>query len=143
MDLNQEIRVKECRLVPLANFKDERGELSVCNIHGSLPFEVRRVFWTYNINNGMERANHAHKSSHEVVFPLGGSWKVELDDGTDRQILHMDDASVGIYIPPMVWCRIFDFSEGAACLSLASDEYTPQDYINDYDEFLAVTQQGE
>lgn len=135
---NQDIIVKNCKLISLPNFKDDRGELCVCETEGVLPFDVKRVFWAYNINNGKERADHAHKSSHEVVFPIGGSWKVELDDGTNKQVVTMDDANVGIYIPPMVWCRIFDFSLGAACLSLASDKYTPEDYINDYEEFRTL-----
>ena len=69
-----------------------------------------------------------------VLFPIGGSFDIELDDGEVRQTLHMDDPSQGVFIPPFVWCRLMNFSPGAACISLASEEYLAEDYIYDYEE---------
>lgn len=139
MDKDTAIRVKNCRLVKLPTLTDERGSLSFGEGGVHLPFEVKRLFWTYNIKRGEQRSDHAHRSSRMVLFPIGGGWTIELDDGERKQTLRMNDPAVGIYIPPLVWCRIYDFDEGAACISLASDLYDAADYIHDYDEFLRLT----
>ena len=70
-----------------------------------------------------------------VLFPIGGSFDIELDDGEHKVVLHMDDPSQGVFIPPLVWCRLMNFTPNAACISLASEEYRSEDYIHDYDEF--------
>jgi hypothetical protein len=70
-----------------------------------------------------------------VLFPIGGSFDIELDDGEKQELLHMDDPSTGVFIPPLVWCKLMNFTRGAACISLASEEYEPDDYIHDYEEF--------
>lgn len=139
MDKDTAIRVKNCRLVVLPTVTDERGSLSFGEGGVHLPFEVKRLFWTYNIQAGAERSDHAHRTSRMVLFPIGGAWTIELDDGHEKQTLRMDDPGVGIYIPPLVWCRISDFDEHAACISLASDLYDADDYIHSYDEFLSLT----
>lgn len=138
MDKDTAIRVKNCRLVALPTITDERGSLTFGEGR-DWPFEVQRVFWTYDIKPGAQRSNHAHHTSQELLFPIGGAWTIELDDGYEKQTLRMDDPSVGIYIPPMVWTRIYDFDEGAACISLAGDPYDAADYIHSYDEFLSLT----
>lgn len=138
MDKDTVIRVKNCRLVALPTVTDERGSLTFGEKR-DWPFEVERVFWTYGIKPGAQRSNHAHHTSQEVLFPIGGGWTIELDDGHEKQTLRMDDPGVGIYIPPMVWTRISDFDKGAACISLASDRYNADDYIHSYDEFLSLT----
>lgn len=139
MDKDTAIRVKNCRLVVLPTIKDERGSLSFGEGGVHLPFEVKRLFWTYDIRPGAQRSDHAHRTSRMVLFPIGGAWTIELDDGHEKQTLRMDDPGVGIYIPPLVWCRISDFDKGAACISLASDLYDAADYIHSYDEFLSLT----
>ena len=138
MDKDTVIRVKNCRLVVLPTVTDERGSLTFGEKR-DWPFEVQRVFWTYGMKPGAQRSNHAHHTSQEVLFPIGGGWTIELDDGHEKQTLRMDDPGVGIYTPPMVWTRISDFDEGAACISLASDLYNAADYIHSYDEFLSLT----
>ena len=73
-----------------------------------------------------------------VLFPIGGSFDIELDDGEQKVILHMDDPSQGVFIPPLVWCRLTNFTKDAACISLASEEYRSEDYIHDYEEFIKL-----
>jgi hypothetical protein len=74
-----------------------------------------------------------------VLFPIGGSFDIEIDDGERQTLLHMDDPSQGVFIPPLVWCRLMNFTKDAACISLASEEYRAEDYIHDYEEFMKLT----
>ena len=126
---------KGCFLVQLPKVSDERGNLAFGESEQHIPFPIKRVFWTYNIKDGNMRGDHAHKTCEMVLFPIGGSFDIELDDGENKMVLHMDDSSQGVYIPPLVWCRLMNFTKEAACISLASEEYRSEDYIHDYDEF--------
>lgn len=128
-----------CFIVQLPMVSDTRGCLSFAEAERQIPFAIRRVFWTYNVQNDNMRGDHAHRTCEMVLFPIGGSFDIELDDGTSKVLLHMDDASRGVYIPPLVWCRLMNFTENAACISLASEEYRAEDYIHDYEEFKALT----
>ena len=103
------------------------------------PFPIKRIFWTYDIRDGNMRGDHAHRTCQMVLFPIGGSFDIELDDGCRRETLRMDDPSQGVFIPPLVWCRLMNFTPNAACISLASEEYRAEDYIHDYEEFIALT----
>ena len=126
---------KGCFLVQLPRVSDERGNLAFGEAEQHIPFPIKRVFWTYGIKEGNMRGDHAHKTCKMVLFPIGGSFDIELDDGENTLLLHMRDSSLGVYIPPLVWCRLMNFTENAACISLASEEYRSEDYIHDYDEF--------
>ena len=92
-----------------------------------------------DIRDGNMRGDHAHRTCQMVLFPIGGSFDIELDDGSRRETLRMDDPSQGVFIPPLVWCRLMNFTPNAACISLASEEYRAEDYIHDYEEFIALT----
>ena len=126
---------KGCFLVQLPRIADERGSLAFGEAERHIPFPVRRVFWTYSIKDGNIRGDHAHRTCEMVLFPIGGSFDIEIDDGESKVLLHMDDASQGVYIPPLVWCKLMNFTKDAACISLASEEYRSEDYIHDYEEF--------
>ena len=114
---------KGCFLVQLPKVSDLRGSLAFGEAEHHVPFPIKRVFWTYEI---------------QVLFPIGGSFDIELDDGENREVLHMDDPSQGVFIPPFVWCKLMNFSPNAACISLASEEYRREDYILDYEEFKSL-----
>lgn len=126
---------KGCFLVQFPKVSDERGNLAFGEAERHIPFAVRRIFWSYEVRDGNMRGDHAHRTCEMVLFPIGGSFDIELDDGEHRIVLHMDDPSQGIFIPPLVWCRLMNFTPNAACISLASEEYRAEDYIHDYDEF--------
>ena len=126
---------KGCFIVQLPKVSDERGNLAFGEAKRHIPFSIKRIFWTYDIKDGNMRGDHAHKTCEMVLFPIGGSFDIELDDGENKIVLHMDDSSRGVYIPPLVWCRLMNFTTEAACISLASEEYRSEDYIHDYDEF--------
>ncbi len=126
---------KGCFLVQLPTISDLRGSLAFGEAERHIPFQIRRVFWTYDIKDGNMRGDHAHRTCEMVLFPIGGSFDIEIDDGERHEVLHMDDASLGVYIPPLVWCRLTNFTKDAACISLASEEYRAEDYIHDYEDF--------
>ena len=130
---------KGCFMVQLPKISDERGSLAFGEAERHIPFSIRRIFWTYDIQGESIRGDHAHRSCGMVLFPIGGSFDIEIDDGERREVLHMDDASLGVYIPPLVWCRLMNFTRNAACISLASEEYKAEDYIHDYEEFVRLT----
>lgn len=126
---------KGCYIVRLPNVSDERGSLAFGEAERHIPFPIRRVFWTYDIQGDNMRGDHAHRSCQMVLFPIGGSFDIEIDDGERQTLLHMDDPSKGVFIPPLVWCRLMNFTKGAACISLASEEYRAEDYIYNKEEF--------
>lgn len=128
-------------MVQLPSISDARGSLAFAEAEQHIPFAIRRVFWTYSVQDNSMRGDHAHRTCEMVLFPIGGSFDIEVDDGEHTELLHMDDASLGIYIPPMVWCRLMNFTEHAACISLASEEYRAEDYIHDYEEFKRLASQ--
>ena len=133
---------KGCFMVQLPKISDERGTLTFGEAERHIPFPIKRIFWTYNIKGSNMRGDHAHRTCEMVLFPVGGSFDIEIDDGEKREVLHMDDPSQGVYIPPLVWCRLMNFTPDAACISLASEEYRAEDYIHDFEEFLKLRNEG-
>ena len=129
---------KGCFIVQLPNVSDERGSLAFGEAEHHIPFPTKRVFWTYDIQGDNMRGDHAHRTCQMVLFPIGGSFDIEIDDGERQTLLHMDDPSQGVFIPPLVWCRLMNFTKDAACISLASEEYRAEDYIHDYEEFIRL-----
>lgn len=129
---------KGCFIVQLPNVSDERGSLAFGEAEHHIPFPIKRVFWTYDIQGDNMRGDHAHRTCQMVLFPIGGSFDIEIDDGERQTLLHMDDPSQGVFIPPLVWCRLMNFTKDAACISLASEEYRAEDYIHDYEEFIRL-----
>ena len=139
MSLNTTLQLpKGCFIVQLPKISDQRGSLAFGEAERHIPFPIRRIFWTYDIKDGNLRGDHAHRTCEMVLFPIGGGFDIELDDGVMRQMLHMEDPSEGVFIPPLVWCKLTNFTMGAACISLASEEYSSEDYIHDYEEFLML-----
>lgn len=139
MSLNTELRLpKGCFIVQFPKIADQRGCLAFGEGERHIPFSIKRIFWTYNIQDGNMRGDHAHRTCEMVLFPIGGSFDIELDDGENKTVLHMDDPSRGVFIPPLVWCRLMNFTKDAACISLASEEYRAEDYIYDYKEFKGI-----
>lgn len=127
---------KGCKLVSLPNVVDARGMLAYGESMKEIPFEIKRVFWTYDITDDHSRGNHAHRTCSMVLFPIGGSFRVLLDDGDVKVTLLMDKPNVGILIPPGIWSIQSDFTQYASCVCLASDFYDADDYIHSYEEFL-------
>lgn len=122
------------RMVDVPCVVDDRGAL--CFVEGgSFVFDVKRVFWVYGVKEGQTRGNHAHETCAEVVFPVSGSFDIEVDDGKHSAVYHMDSPSRGVLIPAKVWCCLKNFSNDAVCVVLASQEYDASGYIHDYEIF--------
>ena len=103
-----------------------------------VPFNIARVYWTYDIPGGGRRGGHAHRSCEEVLVAVSGSFDVELFDGHEHKTFHLNHPYQGLYIGTNIWRTLEDFSSGAVCLVLASEKYDEEEYIYDYDEFLQI-----
>lgn len=125
-----------CRLIHLPRIADERGSLSFLQGQESIPFSVERVFWIWDVQPGMTRGGHAHRTCAEVVFPLKGAFTMHIDDGRSQAQVTMNDSTCGILIPAGVWCCLTDFEDGTLCLAVASQPYDAAGYINNHDDFL-------
>jgi len=121
-------------IVEIPRFSDPRGSLSFAEWR-HLPFDVQRVFWIYDVKEGMTRGGHAHCECAEVVFAVSGSFDMFVDNGEETAVFHIDDPSKGIYIGKSVWCELRNFAPGTVCVVVASVPYMKDGYINDYEEF--------
>ena len=126
----------KCRIVDLPKIIDPRGNLTVAEQTIEVPFNIARVYWTYDIPSGEYRGGHAHKTCEEMIVAVSGSFNVTLDDGQERKTYHLNHPYQGLYVGTGVWRTLDDFSSGAVCLVLASHLFEEEDYIREYDEFL-------
>lgn len=127
------------KIIDLPKIADPRGNLTVVEQLNQVPFEIARVYWTYDIPGGGRRGGHAHRTCEEVVIAVSGSFDVELFDGKERHVYHLNHPYQGLYIGTGVWRTLEDFSSGAVCLVVASELFDEEEYIYDYDEFLKFT----
>jgi hypothetical protein len=119
----------------LPKIPDARGNLTFIESGRHLPFEFKRVYYLYDVPGGSERGGHAHRTLHQFLIAMSGSFDVILDAGHGRQRFHLNRSYYGLYIAPMVWREIENFSSGSVCLALVSDFFSEADYIRDYDEY--------
>ena len=129
--------VDACRLIDLPKIHDPRGNLTYIEGGSHVPFRIERVYYLYDVPGGSERGGHAHKGLHQLIVAMSGSFDVLIDDGTQRRRIHLSRSYYGLYICPMIWRELDNFSSGAVCLVLASNRYDESDYYRDYPEFLA------
>lgn len=127
------------RTTRLTGFNDHRGVLTVGETPAGLPFQVERFFIVSNVPEGEPRGIHAHKECHQFLVCVAGSVKALFDDGSVREVISLDEPNIGLHMPPLTWGAQYDFSSDAVLLVLASHRYAPEDYIHEYDEFLAAT----
>lgn len=125
-----------CKLIDFPRVSDPRGNLTFIEGTRHVPFEIARVYYLYDVPGGASRAGHAHKALHQVLVAMSGSFDVIVDDGQNRGTHHLNRSYYGLYIPPMVWREIDNFSSGSVCLALASAAYDEADYYRDYQDFL-------
>ena len=124
-------------IIDLPKIYDPRGNLTVAEQMRNVPFEVKRVYWTYDVPAGERRGGHAHKECVEFIIAVSGSFTVTLDDGKgNRKDFHLNHPWQGLLVPTGIWRTLEDFSSGAVCLVLASESYDEDDYIYEYEDFL-------
>ena len=129
--------VFDCTMVELdKHHSDRKGNLSVVENGTTLPFDVKRVYYLYDVPGGENRGSHAHRKLEQLIVAASGSFRVTLDDGNVKRSFVLNRPYQGLYVKPGMWRDLEDFSSGAVCLVLASEIYNPEDYIRDYNEFL-------
>lgn len=116
---------------------DDRGNLSFIEGRRHIPFDIKRVYYLYDVPGGEERGGHAHRNLQQVLIALSGSFDLVLDDGLEKRRYHLNRPSFGIFVGSLTWREMDNFSSGSVCLVLASEVYDESDYIRDYEEFLA------
>jgi dTDP-4-dehydrorhamnose 3,5-epimerase-like enzyme len=126
----------DCYLIELPKITDPRGNLTFIESYKHLPFDIKRVYYLYDVPGGATRAGHAHKIDKQVLIAISGSFDVLLDDGFDKKLYHLNRSYMALYVHPLTWRVIDNFSSGAVCLSIVSELYDAADYYRDYDEFL-------
>lgn len=124
------------KIIELPKITDPRGNLTVAEQMKNVPFDIKRVYWTYDVPGGESRGGHAHKDLYQLVVAMSGSFTVTLDNGKERETVLLNHPWQGLLIEPGTWRTLDDFSSGAVCMVLASELYNEDDYIYEYDEFV-------
>ena len=128
--------INDCRIIELPKIPEPRGNLSFIEGGRHIPFDIKRVYYLYDVPGGAERGAHAHKSLHQFIVAMSGSFDVVLDDGKEERRFHLNRSYYGLYVCPMMWRNLDNFSSGAVCMVLASSYFDEDDYIRDRNEFL-------
>ncbi len=128
--------IYDCTIIELdKHHSDRKGNLSVVESAVTVPFDVRRVFYLYDIPGGESRGAHAHRELSQLIIAASGSFSVTLDDGNVKRTFTLNRPYQGLYVVPGIWCELSDFSSGAICMVMASHKYDEAEYIRDYREF--------
>jgi hypothetical protein len=128
--------LSDCRIINLPIISNPKGNLTFIEGGEHIPFDIRRVYYLYDIPGGAERGGHAHKELHQLVIAMSGSFDIILDDGREKKRIHLNRSYYGLYICPMIWRELDNFSSGSVCMVLASNVYDESDYYRKYEEYL-------
>lgn len=128
--------LEECHIIELPKIHDPRGNLTFIEGGHHVPFEIARVYYLYDVPGGSDRGAHAHRTLHQFIVAMSGSFDVVLSDGHKEKRFHLNRSYYGLYVCPMMWRYLDNFSSGAVCMVLASARYDVGDYIRDHEQFL-------
>ena len=128
--------LKEARIINLPKIEDPRGNLSIIEEEKNIPFKIERTYWIYDVPGGQTRGGHAFKEQQEFIVALSGSFDVVVDDGKEKKIFSLNRSYYGLFIPAGLWRQMENFSTNSLAMVLSSTEFSEDDYIRDYDEFL-------
>lgn len=126
----------DAQLIHLPKIGDRNGQITAVNNLQELPFEIKRIFYLYDIPAGESRGAHAHKECHQFLIAASGSFEVMVDDGKTKKVFTLNQPHIGLHVPPGLWASEQNFSSGAICIVLASHVYTESDYLRSYEEYL-------
>jgi WxcM-like, C-terminal len=132
------VGVHDCELLELPVVHAPEGNLTFVEGQSHVPFEIARVYYLYDVPGGATRGGHAHKALEQLIIAMSGSFAVKRDDGTETRTVTLNRSYQGLYLEPMIWRELVDFSSGSVCMVLASAPYDEADYYRDYDEFRAA-----
>ncbi len=132
------LNIENCKIIELPKINEPRGNLTFVEGGNHIPFDIRRVYYLYDVPGGAERGGHAHKGLHQLIVAMSGSFDVVLDDGRNKKRFHLNRSYFGLYVCPMIWRELDNFSSGSVCLVLASNIYEESDYYRDYDEYVSA-----
>ena len=128
--------INDCKIIELPKITDPRGNLSIIEGGRHIPFDIKRVYYLYDVPGGADRGGHGHKELQQLIIAISGSFDIIIDDGFEKKQFHMNRSYYGLYVSPMMWREITNFSSGSVCIVLASTIYDESDYIRDYSQFL-------
>ena len=130
--------IDACTVLELPKITDARGNLTYVEQQRHVPFDIKRIFFLYDVPTGADRGAHAHRQHHQFLICLAGSFDVAVDDGSGQRLIHLNRPWKGLHVPPMIWAAEKNFDPGSVCLVLSSDLFAEDDYIRDYDDYLAA-----
>jgi oxalate decarboxylase/phosphoglucose isomerase-like protein (cupin superfamily) len=128
--------LEQCQIIELPKIADHRGNLTFIEADRHIPFSIQRVYYLYDVPGGAERGGHAHKEMHQLIVAMSGSFDVILSDSSEKKRFHLNRSYYGLYVCPMMWRELDNFSSGSVCLVLASNPYDEGDYYRNYNEYL-------
>lgn len=128
--------LEDCRIIELPKIHNPQGNLTFIESDSQIPFAIQRVYYVYDVPGGAERGGHAHKELHQLIVAMSGSFDITLDDGRNKKTFHLARSYYGLYVCPMIWREIDNFSSGSVLMVLASNKYTEEDYYRNYDDFM-------
>ncbi len=128
--------VNDCIVIPLNKIHNRAGNITIVEGQAKIPFEVKRVYYLYDIPGGEARGGHAHKELQQLIVAASGSFDVLLDDGLNKKIITLNRPDYGLLVVPCIWRELMAFSSGAICLAIASEKYNEDDYIRIHESFL-------
>lgn len=134
--------IRDCKLIDLPKIADPRGNLTFLEGGKHIPFEIKRLFYLYDVPGGETRAGHALRTCAQFLIAMSGSFDVLIDDGTEKARFQLNRSYQGLYIPPLVWREIDNFSSGSVCAVLASEHYAETGYYRSYEEFLTAARES-
>ena len=130
--------VFDCSVLTLTRIKNRAGNITPVHNFADIPFDIKRIFYLYDIPGGESRGAHAHRECHQFLIAASGSFEVLLDDGKTQRQIQLNRPYLGLHIPPLIWASEINFSSGSICLVLASHTYSENDYIRDYEVFKKI-----
>ena len=139
--MSKHTTIDDCKIIDLRKISDPRGNLTPIEGGGDIPFDIKRIYYLYDVPSGESRGAHAHKELQQLIIAANGSFTITLDDGKNKKAFTLNRPYQGLYVVPGIWRDLDDFSSGAVLLCLASEHYDASDYIRDYEEFLNYKKQ--
>jgi hypothetical protein len=130
--------IDDIKKIDLPKITDHRGNLTFIESNNHIPFDIKRVYYLYDVPGGAERGGHAHYNLQQLIISMSGSFDVILDDGMRKERFHLNRSYYGLLIPTMMWRELDNFSSGSVCLVLGSEKYEEEDYIRDYEKFREI-----